>query len=130
MMEKDFKRWHEKKSLINKIEERPFFHERDIWFCHVGVNVGFEQDGSGKDFQRPVVIVRKFNAEIAWIIPLSTTNKRSEFYFPFQFDPKVVSVATMSQIKLLDAKRLSRRIGRMRNDQFRDLINKIKALLP
>jgi mRNA interferase MazF len=60
-MKKDFKKWHDKKSRINKIEPRPFFHEREIWYCALGVNVGFEQDGSGQDFIRPVIIrVRLF----------------------------------------------------------------------
>ena len=129
-MKKDFQKWHDKKSQIDEIEKRPFFHEREIWFCHLGVNVGFEQDGSGEDFQRPVIIIRKFNSEVAWVIPLSKTNKRSEYYFPFKFDEITTSVAIISQIRLLDTRRLSRRIGKMREDHFKKLINKIKALLP
>lgn len=129
-MTKDFQKWHDKKSQIDEIEKRPFFHEQEIWFCHLGANVGFEQDGSGEDFQRPVVIIRKFNSEVCWVIPLSKTDKRNKYYFPFQFDDKITSVAILSQIRLLDARRLSRRIGTMKEDEFKELINKIKALLP
>lgn len=129
-MIKDFKKWHDKKSKVNNIERRPFFHEREIWFCYLGVNIGFEQDGTGKDFQRPVVIIRKFNNEVCWVIPLSKTDKRNRYYFAFKFDETITSVAILSQIKLLDARRLSRRIGEMSKDEFRELINKIKALLP
>ena len=57
-MKKDFRRWHDKKEIINRIPKLPFFHEREIWFCHLGVNVGFEEDGRGEDFLRPVVVVR------------------------------------------------------------------------
>ena len=128
-MKKDFKRWHDKKSQIDEIEKRPFFHEQEIWFCHLGVNVGFEQDGSGEDFQRPVVIIRKFNREVAWVVSLSKTDKRNKYYFPFKFDEKIISVAILSQIRLLDARRLSRRIGKMKEEEFVKLINKIKALL-
>ena len=129
-MEKDFYKWHKKKEQVNAIEKRPFFHEREIWFCHLGVNVGFEQDGNGDDFQRPVVIVRKFNNEICWIIPLSKTKKRNKYYFAFEFDATTTSVALVSQIRLLDTLRLSRKIGEMAEDKFVALINKIKALLP
>lgn len=69
-MKKDFKKWHDKKSQVNEIEVRPFFHEREIWYCTIGANVGFEQDGSGEDFLRPVIVFRKFNSEIFWAIPL------------------------------------------------------------
>lgn len=129
-MQKDFKKWHDKKSQINEIEKRPFFHEQEIWFCHLGANIGFEQDGSGEDFQRPAVIIRKFNSEVCWVIPLSKSDKRNKYYFPFKFDDKITSVAILSQIRLLDARRLSRRIGTMREDDFKKLINKTKALLP
>ena len=129
-MTKDFQKWHNKKSQIETIEKRPFFHEREIWFCHLGVNVGFEQNGSGDDFQRPVVIIRKFNNEVCWVIPLSKTNKRNQYYFPFNFDDVTISVAILSQIRLLDGKRLSRKIGEVPESDFRQLIDKIKALLP
>ena len=119
-----------KKSQINDIKKRPFFHEREIWFCYLGANVGFEQDGSGDDFQRPIVIIRKFNNEVCWIIPLSKTNKRSKYYFAFKFDDTITSVAVLSQIRLLDASRLSRKIGEMNKDEFSRIINKTKALFP
>ncbi|OGN23068.1 MAG: hypothetical protein A2918_03565 [Candidatus Yanofskybacteria bacterium RIFCSPLOWO2_01_FULL_42_49] len=129
-MKKDFQAWHKKKEQVNDVEKRPFFHEREIWFCHLGANVGFEQDGVGEDFQRPIVIIRKFNNDICWVIPLSKTKKRNKYYFAFQFDAITTSVAILSQIRLLDAQRLSRRIGEMNKEEFRGLINKIKALLP
>lgn len=129
-MKKDFQKWHKKKEQVNDIEKRPFFHEREIWFCHLGANVGFEQDGIGDDFQRPIVIIRKFNNEICWAIPLSKTKKRNKYYFAFQFDPMTTSVAIVSQIRLLDGQRLSRKIGEINEESFGGLINKIKALLP
>lgn len=83
-MFKDFLSWHRKKEKIHNDFPRPFFHEREIWFCYLGANVGFEQDGQGIDFQRPVVIIRKFNNEICWIIPLSKTkNSFGLFSSPF-----------------------------------------------
>lgn len=129
-MEKDFKNWHDKKEFVNNEVKRPFFHEREIWFCYLGANVGFEQDGIGADFQRPVVIMRKFNNEVCWVIPLSKTHKRGKYYFAFPFDEKITSVAILSQIRLLDAKRLSRKIGDMSENDFTSLIEKLKALLP
>ncbi|MBI2676664.1 MAG: type II toxin-antitoxin system PemK/MazF family toxin [Candidatus Yanofskybacteria bacterium] len=129
-MKKDFQKWHKKKEQVDDIGRRPFFHEREIWFCYLGVNVGFEQDGVGDDFQRPVVVIRKFNNEVCWVIPLSKTKKRNKYYFAFQFDAVATSVAIISQVRLLDARRLSRKIGEISVEDFNNLINKIKALLP
>jgi mRNA interferase MazF len=129
-MKKDFNAWNDKKIAINDIPHAPFFHEREIWFSFLGINVGFEQDGRGEDFQRPVVIIRKFNNEICWVIPLSKTKKRGKYYFAFPFDKDITSVAILSQIKLIDAHRLSRKIGDMDEDTFKKLIEKLKTLLP
>ena len=63
-MKKDFQTWHHAKAQIDEKDRRVFFHEREIWFCHLGVNIGFEQDGKGESFGRPVVVFRKFNNEV------------------------------------------------------------------
>ena len=42
------------------IQERPYFKEREIWWVNLGVNVGFEQDGKGDNFERPILILKKF----------------------------------------------------------------------
>ncbi|MDP3697298.1 MAG: type II toxin-antitoxin system PemK/MazF family toxin [Candidatus Taylorbacteria bacterium] len=134
-MEKDFQKWHSKKSEIDKIGKRPFFHEREIWYCNLGVNVGFEQDGSGDDFLRPVVIVRKFNNEIFWGVPLTKSDKKisknaEKYYFPFSFASNTKSAAILSQIRLIDARRLSHHIGEISQGDFKVLNAKLKVLLP
>ncbi len=58
-MEKDFEAWHKKKVGIHKKPKTVFFHEREIWWCALGANVGNEQDGKGALFTRPVLILKK-----------------------------------------------------------------------
>lgn len=131
-MKKDFGKWHNKKSIVDQIEKRPFFHEGEIWWCTIGINVGFEQDGSGEDYLRPVIVYKKFNNEIFWAIPLTHTDKKTEYYFQLTTEsgsPK--STAILSQIRLIDARRLSHKLGNNVNkDDFVALTKKFKALLP
>ncbi len=134
-MKKDYRKWHQRKSEVNDIITRPFFHEREIWFCTLGVNVGFEQDGAGKDFLRPVVIVRKFNNEIFWAIPLTKLKKRISknaeyYYFRFSFKARAISAAILSQIRLVDARRLYYLVGEMSVTDFTEMKKRLKALLP
>lgn len=35
------------------------FYEREIWWCSLGVNIGFEQDGTNDLFERPVLVIKK-----------------------------------------------------------------------
>ena len=131
-MKKDYRKWHKIKTDINNVEKRAFFHERDIWFCYVGANVGFEQDGNKEDYLRPVLIVRKFNNEIFWGIPLTKSEKRKDnrYYYSFSFVKGIMSLVVLSQIKLIDAKRLARQMGIMKDDDFEKLKKKLKELLP
>jgi len=134
MHKKNYTKWHEVKTNINDLEKRAFFHEREIWFCYIGMNVGFEQDGSGEDYLRPVLIVKKFNNEIFWGIPLTKSGKNkgksSIYYYSFSFIENVVSLAILSQIRLIDAKRLGRQIGNIKEDDFVKLNKKLKDLFP
>ena len=134
-MKKDFQKWHDRKSEIDNIEVRPFFHEREVWFCHLGANVGFEQDGIGEDYIRPIIIIRKFNNEIFWAIPLTKSHKKIKpktdlYYYSFSITPNIISVAILSQIRLIDARRLARPIGSLSESRFNELIEKLKRLFP
>lgn len=59
--------WH---SLKEKIElkniEEIRFREQEIWWCSLGENIGCEEDGKNELFERPVLILRKFNHEMFW----------------------------------------------------------------
>jgi len=127
-MKKDFQKWHKKKEHIENDRPRVFFKIREVWLCHIGENIGFEQDGRGDEFLRPVIILKKFNNEVLWAIPLTRTDKKNKYYFSFQFDNKA-SVAILSQIRLFDAKRLKYKMGDMKTVDFVGLKNKIRQLL-
>lgn len=117
-MRKDFDIWNGHKK---EIDQRPrlFFHEREIWWCQLGVNVGFEQDGKGKKFARPVLVFKKFNKEVFWALPLSTKIKKSRFYAEFLLDDQIPRVAIVSQLRLMDARRLIDKFGVVKEEDYR-----------
>ncbi len=130
-MFKDYKRWMTLKITVNNVAGHPFFHEREIWYCYLGENVGFEQDGKGDLFMRPIIVLRKFNQEIFWGLPLTSTLKSSKYYSVVDFGLGKKSSVILSQIRLIDAKRLSHKIGVVSEEEFDNLvIKKFKALLP
>jgi mRNA interferase MazF len=128
-MKKDFRAWHTRKEKLEENVSRPFFHEGEIWWSSVGVNVGFEQDGGGTDYLRPVLVYRKFNKEIFWGIPLTHADKNGRFYFKLS-NKNSGSTAILSQIRLMDAKRLSHKMGGISKEDFITLNKKFKELLP
>lgn len=129
-MQKDFEGWNKKKLVTHEHKERPLFREADVWFAQLGENIGYEQDGRGEDFLRPTVVVKKFNSSVLWVIPLTKTQKTGKYYFSFSFMNNVVSVAILSQLRLIDAKRLQYRIGSMNDGDFGELTKKLKEIFP
>ena len=127
-MEKDFRTWHNKKEKVDEKEARVFFHEREIWFCHLGTNVGFEQDGKGENFGRPVVVFRKFNKEVFWGVPLTTREKGGKFYLSIPTGNDESRKAILSQLRLLDAKGLYQKIGTIDSETHKSLEEAIIAL--
>jgi hypothetical protein len=83
---KDFEIWHKIKNGIEKKEFRINFQIRDILFCSIGENVGFEQDGRGEEFLRPVAVIKKFNKQIFWGVPLTHTDKKGKYYYSFDLN--------------------------------------------
>ena len=125
-MQKDFDGWNTRKKSINERDTKDvYFYEREIWWCSLGANVGFEQDGTDEFFERPVVIIKKYNPQIFLAVPLSTTSKQGKYYAPLGLIDGRDAVAILSQLRLFDCKRLANRIGILEESAFTELVEKI-----
>lgn len=122
---KDFKKWHSIKEHLHERKSEVFFHEREIWWCSLGVNIGYEQDGTGEDFQRPVVILKKFNLDACLVVPLTTTQKKGKYYFVVGELEGKNATAILSQVRFIDRKRLANKVGFLGEDIFNRLFEAV-----
>ena len=116
--QKDFDRWNTEKKRLDVGEGGAHCHEREIWWCSIGVNVGSEQHSQTDDFSRPVVVVWRFTEDIFWGIPLTTKIKEQ---IPFRFRLMVGDItndALVLQMRAYDRKRLVRQIGVVSQNVF------------
>src|SRR3989339_695352 len=113
-MTKDFDGWHPLKKQLDAKTGLPTFKEREIWWCSVGVNVGFELYGKGQVFTRPVLVIRKFGASTFFGAPLTTSIKPGYYRIPYILQGKQGFVV-LDQTRTYDARRLvnTRPIQRM-----------------
>lgn len=118
---KNFDEWNEiKKKIESSFRSSVYFRERQIWWGKLGLNVGVEQDGKGKDFARPFLIIKKFNKKCFLALPLSRKNKDNKYYYTFNLNGDYVS-ALISQIRFMDRKRLMYKIGIINEDSFDEI---------
>ena|SRR3989344_5253685 len=120
-MKKDFDKWNANKKTLHNKNTFHFYHEREIWWCSLGVNVGFEQDGTGKNFDRPVIIIRGFNKNTFFGIGLTGKKKLGKYYFYLGKISGQDATAVLSQVRLLDTKRLVRKIETLDKTKFEEL---------
>ena len=119
-MEKDFDRWNTiKKQLAHDVPPPLAFPKNgEVWMCTLGRNLGREQNGGSQDFSRPVLVIKKFNNEMFWIVPLSTKQKPLDFYFNYNDPTGAPVAAVLAQLRLVSTKRLKRRMYQMPDPLF------------
>ena len=118
-MQKDFDKWNDYIKTLNSNIFQGFFHEREIWWCALGKNIGSEDNGKNDQFERPVLIFRKFGEDTSWIIPISSQPCRKDSRFLYQvLVQEVIRTARLHQLRLISNKRLLRYIDRISMEDF------------
>ncbi len=127
---KDFDNWNKNKKEMEKLYNYlPFYKERQIRWCRLGLNVGYEQDGTNKEFSRPVLIVKGFSRHVCLIIPLTTSSKKNPYHVSLgNIDGKNAYVV-ISQVRLIDTRRLDELIETLNKEKYQKIRKAIKDLL-
>jgi mRNA interferase MazF len=97
--------------------------------CSIGENVGYENDGKGRGFQRPVLIVSGINRYTCVVVPLSTTDKRTPYHYGFDGGTGKPSVALIRQVRVIDTSRLLRRIGKAQEPDLKAVKERLRRVL-
>ncbi len=114
IQEDSFDNWNILKKNIQAGKKVEYFRERQIWWCSVGQNVGFEVYGKGNSFSRPVLVFKKLTHDTFIGIPLTSKNKSVN--------------AMLHQIRIFDKKRLVNRFGEVDDADFKRISDGFLAL--
>jgi mRNA-degrading endonuclease toxin of MazEF toxin-antitoxin module len=124
---KNFDEWNRVKKEIDSITTDIKPHKREVWWASLGLNIGSEQDGRGDTFERPVLILTRLSNNTFYVAPLSTKCKHIVFHKELQHD-NVKGFVLLDQIKVIDKKRLKRKIGKVDAGYFESLVTQFKGL--
>ena len=127
-MEKSFDAWNEIKKKTNAEEPR-LYTVREIWWCRFGANIGTEQDGSGEWYVRPCIILRGFGPNACLIVPLTTSTREHSLRVSIGMVDGQEARANLSQIRVIDTRRLERKIGFLSKEMFARVRKTARGLL-
>ena len=125
----NFENWNLEKQQIEKIKNLRTFREWEIWYISMWKNIWYEQNWKGSDFLRPILIIKKFNKNIFYWIPLTSKIKNNKFYFQFESNKWKINYAILSQMRLFDSKRLISNIWTIKYKDIKELKKKLIKLI-
>ena len=134
-MDEDFNKWNEIKKDTHKSRFKLGIKSREIYWTKIGMNIGNEEYGKGKDFLRPVIIIRQITSDLFIGVPTTTSQKESNDYFhricyiDKISQKQVNSSAMILQQKVFSKKRLLNKIGTISKSDFETIVNKLKKLI-
>jgi mRNA interferase MazF len=128
-----FEKWNTIKQITHFNNKIIGIKERDILFVNMGQNIGYEQDGKGDEFLRPVVVIKKFNKNMFLGIALTTKTKDNKYHFEFSYQNKsgkiIKNSAILSQVKLYDTKRVKYKSGMISIEEFKKMYRLFNELI-
>jgi len=131
IFEKNFDQWNQtKKNLekdMNSLDNFP--KEGEVWVSYLGKNIGVEQNGGIDNFSRPVLVIKKFNNQMFWVVPLSTKQKKFDFYFNFKDKNNQQASVVLAQLKLMSSKRFKRNLYKISRDDFVKIKGRLKEFI-
>ncbi len=128
MTEKTFGDWILLKDKLHNRNKIPVFKQAEIWWCSIGFNVGHEENGKNQLFNRPILVLRKFNNHLFLGVPLTSKIKENIFYRKISFKGMMQSVM-IAQMRVMDSKRLTHKMGEMSEEQFQMIRREVKEMI-
>ena len=126
---KNFDKWNEKKKILDQTEKNILPNKKQIWWLSIGLNIGTEEDGKNDNFERPVLVIKVFNRQSFLGIPITSADKSNKrYYFPIIYNQKKYFLI-LSQIKLFNVKRLSRKIYKINSVDFLKIKEELKKVI-
>lgn len=114
-----FDSWNQLKQNIHQQEKKIYFREGQIWWIHIGVNIGTEIHGKEDKFLRPCLILNKTSSKKIFVIPLSSQHKKQNFFFLDSNNTK--QSAIFHEAKYIDTKRLLRKKSKITNQELQKI---------
>ena len=121
----DIKKWSEDKKKIDCCGKHKNVKRGEVWWSKTGKNIGFEQNG-GRDFRRPIVILKRINFMLALVAPITSQKKNMKSAFYINLPSLIEGVILVAQIRVMSTKRMLRRKFKLPDEEINSLLYHVK----
>jgi mRNA interferase MazF len=110
--------WMRLKISLDTVQRAiPPVNERDIWWISFGKNIGSEINGKSEWFSRPGLVLKKLSHGFYLVAPITSKQHTGYWYIKIRLTHKD-SYVCLHQIRSIDYRRLSNRIGQINSPEF------------
>lgn len=124
-MAKNFDHWNACKKILDTQSRRLVFRNREVWWAHIGLNIGVEIDGKHELFLRPVIVLTTFNMHMAFVVPTTSQDKFGNHYLCVASNSGKNYTVCLTQARSISCKRLLRKIDTISESDFQCILNKL-----
>jgi mRNA interferase MazF len=118
---KKFIEWINLKEKLHNISAHvPLVKERDVWWVSIGENIGSEINGKSRLFSRPAVVLKKLARGLYLVAPTTSGFREGSWYVEILSGNKT-SYICLHQVRVIDWRRLSSRMGSISSGDFKNL---------
>jgi mRNA interferase MazF len=115
---KNFNDWNKLKIVLDR--QINFQHPKvgEIWWCRIGINVGSEIFGKGREYTRPVLVVNDEGNESCVGIPLSSKLKVSKYCCVINTVDGKSHTTSVYQMKNIDKRRFKEKVYDLNKTEY------------
>ncbi len=125
---KKFLEWIGIKEKLNDVaSDAPLVAERDLWWISFGENVGSEMNGKHRLFTRPGIIYKKLSHGFFLVAPTTTKPHAGSWYVEIKQEGVSMYIC-LHQIRAIDYRRLSTRLGVVDEEDFKRVQDAFRKL--
>jgi len=118
-------KWCEVKNRISASLKHPKIKTREVVWLRIGYNIGAEINGKGEEFTRPVLVLKTYPIKTSMVLPLTSKNKSDNKHYVYVGKIKDKDAyGVLSQVRIVDNTRFSRKIVRVSEKKFSEIFNK------
>jgi mRNA interferase MazF len=91
---------------------------KEVWWARLGMNIGREVYGKGRDYTRPVLVINSEGSEMCIIVPLTSKLRKNKYTEVVTTEDGKKHCAMLYQTRAIDKRRLREHVYTLNDAEY------------